>query len=114
MSNSPIPEITMVKPLTARRWLMACLAVSVLIPSIGHAQLTTTALPTTLMAIESGLHWVGDGSVSIATVSDGRRSTALASVTDGVPRSHRPARGGHNGTARTREARAIAVSEPGR
>ena len=46
MSNSPIPEVALVKPLTARRWLMACLAVSVLIPSIGHAQLTTTASPT--------------------------------------------------------------------
>lgn len=80
MSNSPIPEVTMVKPLTARRWLMACLAVSVLIPSIGHAQLTTTASPTTLMAIESGLHWVGDGALSIATVSDGRAATEFASV----------------------------------
>jgi hypothetical protein len=80
MSNSPIPEVALVKPLTARRWLMACLAVSVLIPSIGHAQLTTTALPTTLMAIESGLHWVGPEFMTIATISDGRASTALASV----------------------------------
>jgi hypothetical protein len=73
----------MVKPLTARRWLMACLAVSVLVPSIGHAQLTTTTsstAPTTLMAIESGLRWVGPEFMTIATISDGRASTAFASV----------------------------------
>ena len=79
MSNRPISEVARVKPLSARRWLMACLAIGVLVPSIGHAQLTTAGSPTTLMAIESGLHWVGPG-VSIATVSDGRTSTAFASV----------------------------------
>ncbi len=80
MSNSPILKVASVKPLTARRWLIACLAVGVLVPSIGHAQLTTAVSPTTLMAIESGLHWVGEDSDSIATVSDGRASTAFASV----------------------------------
>ena len=80
MLNSPILKVASVKPLTARRWLIACLAVGVLVPSIGHAQLTTAVSPTTLMAIESGLHWVGEDANSIATVSDGRASTAFASV----------------------------------
>lgn len=79
MSNSPMSEALKVKPLTARQWLMACLVVSALIPSIGHAQAASTSL-TTLMAVESGLHWVGDGAVAIATVSDSRAATALASV----------------------------------
>ena len=80
MSNSPISEVARVKPLSARRWLMACLAVSVLVPSIGHAQLTTAGSLTTLMAIESGLHWVGAEFMTTATVSDGPASTAFASV----------------------------------
>jgi hypothetical protein len=78
MSNSPISEVTRVKPLITRRWLPACLAVSVIIPSIGHAQLTPST--TRLMAIESGLHWVGDDFMTVASVSDGPASTAFASV----------------------------------
>ena len=65
MSKSPISEVARVKPLTARRWLMVCLAVSVLVPSIGHAQLTGPASATRLMAIESGLHWLGPEFVRI-------------------------------------------------
>ena len=80
MSNSPMPEVAKVKPLIARRWLMACLVVGALVPSVGHAQLPGTTAATTLMAIESGLHWVGAESTTIATVSDGPRSTAPATV----------------------------------
>jgi hypothetical protein len=81
MSISPISAVANVNPTTARRWLLACLVATVMIPSIGHAQLTTAdSAPTTLMAIESGLHWVGDGAVSVATVSDAQTSTAFASV----------------------------------
>jgi hypothetical protein len=81
MSNSPISEVATVKPATARRWLLACLVAAVMIPSIGHAQLTTAdATPTTLMAIESGWHWVGKDALTVATVSDGDTSTAFATV----------------------------------
>jgi hypothetical protein len=59
---------------------MVCLAASALIPSIGHAQFTAAATTTTLMAVESGLHWVGDGALAVATTSDGRRASAFASV----------------------------------
>ena len=79
MSNGPMLEALKVKPLTARQWLMACLAVSALIPSIGHAQATTTPLRT-LMAVESGAHLVGDGYASVATITDSRAATAFASV----------------------------------
>lgn len=82
MSNSPIPAIAGVKRLTARRWLMLCLALGALIPSIGHAQLaiTATTSTTTLMAVESGLHIVGDGAFSQATTTSGSDATAFASV----------------------------------
>ena len=80
MSNSPIPEVARVERLTARRWLMACLAVSVLIPSIGHAQLTTPTLTTPIMDIESGFHWFPEGAIAGVTVSDRGTPTAFATV----------------------------------
>lgn len=81
MSNGSIPEIAGVKRLTARQWAMLCLAASALIPSIGHAQLTAAAATTTtLMAVESGAHWVAEGAETTATVTAGRTATALASA----------------------------------
>ena len=80
MSNGSIPEIAGVKRLTARQWVMLCLAASALFPSIGHAQLTAASTTTTLMAVESGAHWVEEGAETTATVTAGRAATAFASV----------------------------------
>ena len=80
MSNDSIAEVAGVKRPNARRWVMLCLAASAVIPLIGHAQITAAPTTTTLMAIESGAHWVELGADTTATVTSDRRATAFASV----------------------------------
>ena len=78
MSNSPISQAQRVKPAIAGRWLLACVVMTVLTMSMGHAQLTTP--PTGTWEIRSGLHLIGRGSTPSLNVSDVGRATALSSV----------------------------------
>lgn len=79
MSNSPISQALQVKLVRTGRWMVACLGMSMLAVSMGHAQLTTP-VSTILMAVESGLHWVEKDALATVTTSSARAATAFASV----------------------------------
>ena len=80
MSNSPMSEALKVKPITAGRWLVVCLVMSVFASSMGHAQLTTPTTSTETREIRSGLYLVAPRHYPSITVSDAGSATTLFPV----------------------------------